>query len=62
LSTIFYFKPMPVPYVVSAQLSSALEWAAQRFAEAGLAPQAERLRHHFGLPSPKALDEHVPLQ
>jgi hypothetical protein len=49
LSAIFYFKPMPVPYVVTDQLSSAMEWAAQRFTDAGLAHQAERIRRHFGL-------------
>jgi hypothetical protein len=51
LSAIFYFKPMPVPYLVTTQMSAALEWAAQRFTEARLVQHAEFLRSHFGLPS-----------
>ena len=51
LSTIFYFKPMPIPYRVTDRLVSAAEWAAQRFVEAGLVHDAERTRCHFGLPN-----------
>jgi hypothetical protein len=50
LSTIFYFKPMPVPYLVTSQSRLAAEWAAQRFMEAGLVHEAEGTRRHFGLP------------
>ncbi|HYO72184.1 MAG TPA: STAS/SEC14 domain-containing protein [Archangium sp.] len=56
LSTIFYFKPMPVPYLVTAQMPSALEWATLRFTEAGLHAHSERIRHHFGLPSREGLE------
>jgi hypothetical protein len=46
LSTIFYFKPMPTPYLVTSDDSQATRWASSRLQEAGLALDAERLRHH----------------
>jgi hypothetical protein len=53
LSTIFFFKPPPVPYFVAPNLPEAAAWAAQRFEDAGLALPAERIRRHFGLlPAP----------
>ena len=51
LSAIFYFKPMPVPYVVTSRFSEAALWAISRLQTQGLALEAERLRHHFGLDS-----------
>lgn len=59
LSIIFYFKPMPIPYLVTTQSSQAIEWAAQRLADAGLAQDAERIRQHVGLPSRKGSDDNA---
>ncbi|HEX8437607.1 hypothetical protein [Archangium sp.] len=57
LSAIFYFKAMPVPYVVTAQLSEAALWAISRLEAEGLVREAERLRHHFGLTTPLSVDQ-----
>jgi len=51
LSAIFYFKPMPVPYVVTSRFSEAALWSISRLQTQGLTLEAERLRHHFGLVS-----------
>ncbi len=59
LSAIFYFKAMPVPYVVTDQQPSAMQWAAQRFTEAGLAHHAERTLRHFGLASRETPDTNL---
>jgi hypothetical protein len=59
LSAIFYFQPMPTPYVVTARFSEATLWAISRLQERGLVFEAERLRHHFGLVS-EAPDVPVP--
>jgi hypothetical protein len=57
LSAIFYFKSMPIPYVVTAQVSEAALWAISRLEEEGLVQEAERLRHHFGLTTPLPMDQ-----
>ena len=51
LSAIFYFQPLPTPYVVTSRFSEAALWAISCLQERGLALEAERLRHHFGLVS-----------
>jgi hypothetical protein len=51
LSAIFYFQPLPAPYVVTSRFSEAASWAIARLQEQGLTSEAEHLRHHFGLVS-----------
>ncbi len=49
MSASFYWKAMPVPYLITPHLQSAAEWVLHRFEEAGMFPAAERIRHHFQL-------------
>ncbi len=57
LSAIFYFRPMPVPYVVTAQMSDAVLWAISHFEKQGLVREAERLRRNFGLTTALPVDQ-----
>jgi hypothetical protein len=57
LSAIFYFKSLSVPYVVTARLSEAALWAISRLEQEGRLQEAERIRHHFGLPAPLPVDQ-----
>jgi len=50
LSTMMHLKPLPVPYIVTAQEVEAVGWASARIEEQGLRVAAERLRHQYGLP------------
>jgi hypothetical protein len=57
LSALFYFKALPVPYVVTARMSEAALWSISRLEEEGLVREAERLRQHFGLTVPLPVDQ-----
>ncbi len=54
VSLIFYLKPLPMPYAAVADMDSAVRFVTARLEEAGLGSEAERIRHHFGLPGIKA--------
>lgn len=47
MSTVFYFKPLPSPYVVTAREAEAMQWAISRLEEVGLAGAAQRVRDHL---------------
>jgi hypothetical protein len=49
LSLLLHRKTLPSPYLVVSSLKEGVEWAAARCEEAGLVPEAWRIRHHFGL-------------
>jgi hypothetical protein len=49
LSLIFHLKPLPMPYAAVPDMDSALRFVLGKLEEAGLGPQAERIRRHFGL-------------
>jgi hypothetical protein len=51
MSVIRHFAAMTTPFVVTATLTPAVVWAAERFQEAGLAQAATRIRAHYALPS-----------
>ncbi|HSP78232.1 MAG TPA: hypothetical protein VLQ93_06865 [Myxococcaceae bacterium] len=51
MSASFYWKAMPVPYIITPHLTEAAGWVVQRFEEAGMFPAAERVRRHFQLSS-----------
>ena len=50
VSTVMHFKPLPVPYFITAQEREAVGWASARIEEQGLRLAAERLRSQYGLP------------
>jgi stage II sporulation SpoAA-like protein len=50
VSTVMHFKPLPVPYFITAQEVEAVGWASARIEEQGLRLAAERLRSQYGLP------------
>jgi hypothetical protein len=49
LSLLLHRKPLPYPYLVVSTLKEGVAWAAARCEQAGLGPDAWRIRHHFGL-------------
>ncbi|MGZ3460856.1 MAG: hypothetical protein ACXU86_20405 [Archangium sp.] len=49
--TVTYLRPMPVPYLFTAQELEAAAWASARFEEQGLHPMAGRVRSQYGLPA-----------
>ncbi|QRN97901.1 hypothetical protein JRI60_02115 [Archangium violaceum] len=51
MSVIRHFAAMTTPFVVTATLTPAVSWAAERFQEAGLTQAATRIRVHYALPS-----------
>ncbi|MCY1074843.1 hypothetical protein [Archangium lansingense] len=51
LSAVLHFKPLPVPYLITAQEVEAVGWASARIEEQGLRLVAERLRSQYGLPT-----------
>jgi hypothetical protein len=50
LSLVFHLKPLPMPYAAVADMDSALRFVTGKLEEAGRGAEAERIRHHFGLP------------
>jgi len=50
VSTIMHFRPLPVPYIFTAQEVEAVGWASARIEEQGLRLAAERLRTQYGIP------------
>jgi hypothetical protein len=51
LSAVLHFKPLPVPYVITAKEVEAVGWASACIEEQGLRLAAERLRSQYGLPT-----------
>ncbi|WP_257462494.1 hypothetical protein [Archangium lipolyticum] len=51
MSVIRHFAAMTTPFVVTASLTPAASWAAERFQEEGLTQAAARIRAHYALPS-----------
>ena len=49
LSLLLHRKPLPSPYLVVSSLKEGVAWAAARCEQAGLGPDAWRIRHHFGV-------------
>lgn len=54
LSLIYHLKPLPMPNAAVADMDSALRYVLGRLEEGRLLSAAERIRHHFGLPAPRA--------
>lgn len=54
LSLIFHLKPPPMPNAAVADMDSALRFVLGKLEEHGLRSDAERIRHHFGLPGAQA--------
>ncbi len=50
VSTVMHFRPLPVPYIITAQEVEAVGWASARIEEQGLRLDAERLRTQYGIP------------
>ncbi|QRK13347.1 hypothetical protein JQX13_26910 [Archangium violaceum] len=50
LSLIFHLKPLPMPNAVFADMDAAVRYILGKLEEGGLVSEAERIRHHFGLP------------
>ncbi|WP_375771011.1 hypothetical protein NR798_08950 [Archangium gephyra] len=51
VSAVMHLKPLPVPYVITAQEKEAVGWASARIEEQGLRLAAERLRSQYGIPT-----------
>ena len=54
MSLIFHLKPQPMPHRAVPDMTSALQFALDKFREAGLVSDAERIQRHFAAP-----DSHV---
>lgn len=54
LSLIFHIKPLPMPNAAVSDMDSALLYVLGKLEENGLRSDAERIRHHFGLPGSRA--------
>ena len=54
LSLIFHLKPLPMPNAAVADMDSALRYVMGKLEENGMHSDAERIRHHFGLPGAQA--------
>jgi hypothetical protein len=50
LSLIFHLKPLPMPNVAVPDMASALRYVLGKLEENALRSDAERIRHHLGLP------------
>jgi hypothetical protein len=57
LSLLLHRRPLPSPYLVVSSLKEGVEWAATRCEQAGLGPDAWRIRHHFSLGSDSGLGD-----
>jgi hypothetical protein len=49
LNVILHLKPVPISHTLVPDTRAAAEWAADRFADAGLLLPSVRVRQHFGL-------------
>ncbi|WP_309896957.1 hypothetical protein [Archangium sp.] len=54
LSLIFHLKSLPMPCAAVSDMVSALRYVMGKLEEVGWSPDAERIRHHFGLPGIQA--------